>query len=95
MDIVDPGTADIFFGRSTKAARKVCPQAIWDVARRKLDAVNAAKAIDDLKVPPGNKLHKLTDDRNGQDAISINSQYRVCFIWTDAGASSVEITDYH
>jgi proteic killer suppression protein len=70
-------------------------QAIENVARRKLIMVNAAVKLDDLKVPPGNKLHKLEGDREGQHAIRINDQYRVCFEWRDGDAYNVEITDYH
>ena len=51
--------------------------------------------LDDLKVPPGNKLHSLKKDREGQHAIWINRQYRVCFRWKDGHAYDVEITDYH
>ena len=70
-------------------------QAIEDVARRKLNMVHAARKLDDLKVPPGNKLHKLIGDRAGQHAIRINDQYRVCFTWRDGHAYDVEISDYH
>jgi toxin HigB-1 len=57
--------------------------------------IEAATQLDDLKVPPGNKLHRLEDDREGQHAIWINDQYRVCFEWKDGHAHNVEITDYH
>jgi len=57
--------------------------------------LDAAKVLQDLRSPPGNKLHALTDDRDGQHAIRINDQYRICFIWTVAGPEKVEITDYH
>lgn len=70
-------------------------RAIEDVARRKLNMVHAARKLDDLKVPPGNKLHKLTGDRDGQHAIRINDQYRVCLTWRDGHAYDVEIADYH
>ena len=69
-------------------------QAIENIARRKLDMLHAARKLEDLKVPPGNRLHKLTGDRVGQHAISINDQYRVCFAWRDGNAYDVEITDY-
>jgi proteic killer suppression protein len=65
------------------------------VAKRKLQMVDAAAQLDDLKVPPGNRLHALTGDRKGQHAIRINDQYRVCFEWRDGNAYEVEITDYH
>ncbi|MBO6864073.1 MAG: type II toxin-antitoxin system RelE/ParE family toxin [Alphaproteobacteria bacterium] len=64
------------------------------VARRKLDMVNAAHVLNDLKAPPGNRLEALKGDREGQHSIRINDQWRVCFIWND-GAERVEIVDYH
>ncbi|MEM9393273.1 MAG: type II toxin-antitoxin system RelE/ParE family toxin [Pseudomonadota bacterium] len=65
------------------------------VALRKLKMVHAAARLEDLKSPPGNKLHPLTKDRAGQHAIWINDQFRVCFRWNDGDAYDVEITDYH
>jgi toxin HigB-1 len=91
----DKGTEDIFNGLSTRAARSVCPEQIWNVARRKLDMLNRATRLDDLKAPPNNQLEKLKDDRLGQHSIRINRQYRVCFIWTDQGPDRVEIADFH
>jgi toxin HigB-1 len=57
--------------------------------------LHAAKRLMDLKVPPGNRLHQLERDRAGQHGISINDQWRVCFVWRDGDAYRVEITDYH
>jgi proteic killer suppression protein len=94
-EFADPGTRDIFDGRDTKAARRGCPRNLWSVARRKLDQLNAATRLDTLRVPPGNRLEALKGDRNGEHAIRINDQFRVCFRWTDAGAESVQIVDYH
>jgi proteic killer suppression protein len=71
------------------------PANLRNVARRKLDMIEAAKELNDLKVPPGNKLHALLGDRRGQHAIRINAQYRICFTWNDGNAYDVEITDYH
>ena len=71
------------------------PSDILKAARRKLAMVKAATELNDLKSPPGNRLHPLTGDRDGQWAIWINGQFRVCFIWTDKGAANIEITDYH
>ena len=68
---------------------------IENVARRKLRQLEIANRIEDLKVPPGNHLEALKGDRSGQHSIRINSQWRVCFCWTDAGAEDVEIVDYH
>lgn len=64
-------------------------------AQKKLRLVNAASELNSLRVPPGNRLEKLTGDRAGQHSIRINDQYRICFVWTDGGADDVEITDYH
>ena len=65
------------------------------VALRKLRQLQLAKNLSDLKVPPGNRLEALKGDRKGQHSIRINDQYRICFRWTTAGASNVEIVDYH
>ena len=64
-------------------------------ALRKLDQMNAAVEIKDLAAPPGNRLEALTGDRIGSWSIRINEQWRICFVWTSAGAEQVEITDYH
>jgi proteic killer suppression protein len=71
------------------------PSNLRRVAKRKLQMVNAAAQLRDLLVPPGNKLEKLKDDREGQYSIRINDQYRVCFVWKDQDAYEVEVTDYH
>jgi proteic killer suppression protein len=65
------------------------------VARRKLRQLEIASRLDDLRVPPGNRLEALKGDRQGQYSIRINDQWRVCFRWTAAGAEDVEIVDYH
>ena len=64
-------------------------------ARRKLAILNAVGRLEDLKVPPGNRLEKLSGDRNGQWSIRINDQWRICFRWTGIDAFDVEIVDYH
>lgn len=71
------------------------PADIMKVARRKLFMLANAVELNDLKSPPGNRLHPLKKDRAGQHAIRINDKYRLCFRWTDAGPEDVEITDYH
>lgn len=91
----DQGTEDVFNRRRTKAARRTCPEALWRVAQRKLDQLNAAVSLGSLRIPPGNRLEALDGDRQGQHSIRINDQYRVCFVWTDEGPERVEITDYH
>jgi proteic killer suppression protein len=69
--------------------------AFESVARRKLLQLEIAGCLDDLRVPPGNRLEALSGDRDGQMSIRINDQYRVCFRWTAAGPTDVEIVDYH
>ncbi|MEZ4650986.1 MAG: type II toxin-antitoxin system RelE/ParE family toxin [Candidatus Eisenbacteria bacterium] len=91
----DPGTEEVFNGQATKRARRVCPQALWQVARRKLEYLDSAGALEDLRVPPGNRLEALAGDRSGQHSIRINDQYRVCFVWGETGPADVEIVDYH
>ena len=68
---------------------------IATVARRKLRQLEIAGRLDDLRVPPGNRLEALKDDRAGQHSIRVNDQFRVCFRWTDTGVEDVEIVDYH
>ena len=76
-------------------ARRVCPPAIWSVTQRKLDLLDSAAVLDDLRIPPGNRLERLAGDRGGQHSIRVNDRYRICFVWADTGPSEVEITDYH
>lgn len=68
---------------------------IATVALRKLDMLNAAAALNDLRIPPANRLEVLLGDRAGQHSIRINDQWRVCFRWVEAGPADVEITDDH
>lgn len=68
---------------------------IQRVALRKLRQVGSAAALEELRVPPGNRLEALRGDRAGQHSIRINDQWRICFVWTDAGPEEVEIVDYH
>jgi len=70
-------------------------KAIEAVARRKLDMLDAANRLEDLRAPPGNRLEALKGDRRGQHSIRINDQWRLCFVWRDGGAEQVEIVDYH
>ncbi len=88
-------TDDLFYGRSTKAARKTLPQRLWTQAGKRLDALDSAEFLEDLRIPPGNRLEALKGDRRGQHSIRINDQYRICFTWTEAGPERVEIVDYH
>ena len=88
-------TEDIFNGKNTKAARKLCPQNLWKIASRKLDQLDSVNALDQLRIPPGNRLEVLAGDRQGQHSIRINNQYRICFVWQDNEPDQVEIVDYH
>ncbi len=65
------------------------------MALRKLRQVGSAQFLEDLRIPPGNRLEALKGDRVGQHSIRINDQWRICFVWTDAGPEEVEIVDYH
>ncbi len=88
------GTEDIFNGKFTKEARQVCPSSLWDMAARKLDMLDSAVIVNDLRSPPGNRLEKLKGDRTGYYSMRINDQYRICFTWVK-GPEEVEITNYH
>ena len=82
---------EVFEGRTPKGF----PADLVKSARRRLAQLNAAQTIDDLRAPPGNLLHVLTADRQGQWSISVNDQFRICFIWTANGPDDVEFVDYH
>ncbi|MER2601290.1 MAG: type II toxin-antitoxin system RelE/ParE family toxin [Candidatus Competibacter phosphatis] len=91
----DRATEDIFNGVNSKAARKSCPRKLWPIVTRKLDQLDSVQSLEELKVPPGNRLEILVGDRKGQYSIRINEQYRICFVWSEAGPGKVEVTDYH
>ena len=91
----DKGTGDVFNGEDTRVARRACPEDIWKVAARKLDLLDSVTNINDLRIPPKNRLEALAGNRKGQHSIRINEQYRICFVWTDYGPADVEIVDYH
>lgn len=78
----------------TEVSRRL-PRDIQQVALRKLFMLDKAQSLDDLRIPPANRLEALKDDRKGQHSIRINSQWRICFVWTESGPSNVEIVDYH
>ena len=86
----DGDTRQLFESRSNKRWA-----AIKTVALRKLDQLEASINLNDLRIPPANRLEVLRGDRKGQQSIRINDQYRICFIWKADGAHGVEITDYH
>ena len=95
QSFADAGTEDLYEGRDTKRARQTCPRDLWPVARRKLDQLDVAVVLDDLRAPPGNRLEALRGNRRGQYSVRINQQYRVCYRWGSSGPSDVEIVDYH
>jgi len=68
---------------------------IHRIALRKLLLLDAAERLEDLRMPPGNRLEKLTGNRQGQHSIRINDQWRICFRWSEGGVYEIEITDYH
>lgn len=79
---------------SREFSRKLPPD-IQRPARRKLDILNAAETLQDLRNPPSNRLEKLSGSRKGQHSLRINDQWRICFVWKDGDAYDVEIADYH
>lgn len=87
----DKRTKTIYQGRRARGLAVDIQQR----ARRKLRMIDAASVIDDLRIPPSNRLEKLKGDRRGQHSIRINDQWRICFVWNDNSASDVEIVDYH
>ena len=87
----DRRTRDLFLSGSAKRF----PSDVAPRAARKLEYVDLANSLDDLRVPPGNRLHALKDDRRGQHAIVINDQWRICFRYVDGDAYDVEVCDYH
>jgi len=88
-------TEDIFNGKVSRAAMKVCPKNLWKIAFRKLDQLDSVSSLNELRVPPGNRLESLSGNRKGQYSIRINDQYRICFKWIENEPDDVEITDYH
>jgi toxin HigB-1 len=87
----DPETATVWAGRRSHRL----PLDIQVTALRKLRLLNNARRLDDLRIPPGNRLEALKRERHGQHSIRINDQWRICFIWKDNHAHQVEIVDYH
>lgn len=90
----DEATADLYHARNTKRVRRF-PPTIIKIALRKLDILNAAHRLQDLREPPGNRLELLKGDLDGFYSIRINEQWRIIFQWIDNNAARVSITDYH
>ena len=91
----DGATEDIFNGVDSRRARAACPRSLWPTVRRKLFQINRVRRLQELAIPPGNRLERWSRDRHGQFSIRINDQYRICFHWEDDHARNVEVTDYH
>lgn len=87
----DRETETIWSGRRSRRL----PDDIQEIALRKLRLLNNARTVEDLRVPPGNRLELLRGTRIGQQSIRINDQWRICFVWRDGHAHDVEIVDYH
>ena len=90
-DFADKETEKIWNGTISRRL----PHDIQAVARRKLRMLNNARQLDDLRIPPANRVEALKGDRRGQHSIRINDQWRICFRWNDGDASQVEVVDYH
>jgi proteic killer suppression protein len=90
----DKSTSDLFHGISSRHARKL-PAQIHELALYKLDVLNAAQVLDDLRSPPGNRLESLKGNRKDFISIRINSQWRIIFRWVENSARDVQIVDYH
>ena len=90
----DRATEDIYHGRDTKNARKMS-RALWENIQVKLDSMNAAVSLQDLRVPPSNHLEKLRGDLNRFYSIRVNQQYRLVFRFENGNCSAVRCTDYH
>lgn len=87
----DKVTKDIF---ERYFVKKLSP-AVQRMVYRKLLLLDAAESLGDLRVPPGNRLEKLSDDKKGQYSIRVNEQYRICFVWQEGNAGEVQLADYH
>jgi len=95
LSFKDTGVEDVFNGVNSSAARRTCPENLWKIAARKLDQLDSVSDLQELHIPPGNRLEALSGKRKGQYCIRINAQYRICFFWRKQGPDQVEIVDYH
>ena len=91
LSFADRETERIWAGRRSRRF----PSDLQDAALRKLRLLNVSGRLEDLRIPPGNRLEALKGDRKGQHAIRINDQWRICFVWDEGGPRNVEIVDYH
>lgn len=90
----DNTTADLYHGRQTKRVQRLSPN-VKRIALRKLDVLNAASNLEDLRQPPGNRLKALRGDLSGYHSIRVNDQWRIVFRWEGNNAADVSLTDYH
>ncbi len=90
ISFADKDTADLFAGKRVKRFANITA-----VAERKLQQLDSVASLDALRAPPGNRLEKLSGDREGQHSIRINEQWRLCFVWREDGVHDAEIVDYH
>jgi proteic killer suppression protein len=95
VDFADRATSDLYHGIKSKRARTLVPANLVQRTLDKLTLLDAAVSLEQLRVPPGNHLEALRGDRAGLHSIRINAQYRICFRWTESGATDVTIVDYH
>jgi proteic killer suppression protein len=94
VSFADSATEALFHGAADRRARRI-PREVTSVAVRKLDMLNAAVHLTDLRVPPGNRLEALRGDLAGRHSIRVNDQWRLVFRWTESGPAEVRLTDYH
>ncbi|QQR81455.1 MAG: type II toxin-antitoxin system RelE/ParE family toxin [Deltaproteobacteria bacterium] len=90
----DKASSDIYHGHDTREARKISKQ-LWKLIARKLDTLNGASVVQDLRIPSGNRLEKLTGRLSGKYSIRVNDQYRIVFSFKDGSANDVQVVDYH
>lgn len=90
----DQLTEDLYHGKNSRDARRL-PKALWRVVQRKLDMLNRATTLGDLRVPPNNRLEKLRGDLAGYHSIRVNDQYRIVFAFRNGDAYDVQVVDYH
>lgn len=90
----DRATEDVFYGEDSKRARRL-PKTLWSLIRRKLDVMQSATCLEDLRAPPGNRLEALKSDQAGRQSIRVNEQYRITFRFESGDAWEVRCEDYH
>ena len=93
-DFADKVTEDLYHGKNSKDARRI-PKSIWKIVQRKLDSLNRAISLGDLRAPPSNRLEKLRRDLEGFHSIRVNDQYRIVFAFRNGDAHDVRVLDYH